>query len=200
MKEYNTCELSQRVQAVKRSPRYSLMIALKKEAINAPFDGVTVKNSQIIEWISKDSSKPGEHRLAWLSRACMRTEAVCLLTVALHANVAKSTLERLHPCSFHITRKHLRRTCNHRSLLHSCTWEPLHFLLGQLHCMEIPSHPEQLQHAAYKQHKTLPGCKQHKTRKHSQKSFCSPAVGAASTSLLGNSALPACCVWHGVTS
>lgn len=115
LKEHNTCDLSQRVQAVKRSPRYSLMIALKEEAINAPFDGVTVKNNQVIEWISKDSSKPGKHHLAWLNTARMHAEPVCLLTVALHIYFANSTLERLLPCSFYDNRDHLRHACTHRS-------------------------------------------------------------------------------------
>ena len=57
--EHNTCDLSQRVQAVKRCPRYSLMIAIKKGAVQPPFDGVTVINSNVIEWLSNDSSKPG---------------------------------------------------------------------------------------------------------------------------------------------
>ena len=59
LKEHNSCELSQRVQAVKRSPRYSLMIAIKQGAIQAPFDGATITNNKVIEWISNDSSKPG---------------------------------------------------------------------------------------------------------------------------------------------
>lgn len=58
--EHNSCELSQRVQAVKRCPRYSLMIAIKKGAVQAPFDGVMVINSKVIEWLSNDSSKPGK--------------------------------------------------------------------------------------------------------------------------------------------
>ena len=63
LKEHNSCDLSQRVQAVKRSPRYSLMVAVRKGAIQAPFDGATVSNNEVIEWISNDSSKPGLHAL-----------------------------------------------------------------------------------------------------------------------------------------
>ena len=59
MQAHNSCALAERVRAVKRSPRYSLMLALKQGAIRAPFDGVTVRNSSIIEWISRDTSKPG---------------------------------------------------------------------------------------------------------------------------------------------
>ena len=59
LQAHSSCELAERVRAVKRSPRYSLMLALKKEAIRAPFDGVTVRSSSIIEWISRDTSKPG---------------------------------------------------------------------------------------------------------------------------------------------
>ena len=59
MQAHSSCVLAERVRAVKRSPRYSLMLALKDGAIQAPFDGVTVRNSSIIEWISRDTSKPG---------------------------------------------------------------------------------------------------------------------------------------------
>ena len=59
MQAHSSCGLAERVRAVKRSPRYSLMLALKEGAIQAPFDGVTVPNSSIIEWISRDTSKPG---------------------------------------------------------------------------------------------------------------------------------------------
>ncbi|CAK0733136.1 hypothetical protein CVIRNUC_000231 [Coccomyxa viridis] len=62
MQAHNFCALAERVRAVKRSPRYSLMLALKQGAIRAPFDGVTVRNSSIIEWISRDTSKPGRER------------------------------------------------------------------------------------------------------------------------------------------
>ena len=59
MQAHNSCALAERIRAVKRSPRYSLMLALREGAICAPFDGVTVRNSSIIEWISRDTSKPG---------------------------------------------------------------------------------------------------------------------------------------------
>ena len=59
MHAHSSCAPAERVRAVKRSPRYSLMLALKEGAIQAPFDGVTVRNSSIIEWISRDTSKPG---------------------------------------------------------------------------------------------------------------------------------------------
>ena len=58
--EHDSCVLSQRVQTVKRCPRYSLMIAIKRGVIQAPFDGATIANSEVIEWLSNDSSKPGE--------------------------------------------------------------------------------------------------------------------------------------------
>ena len=59
MGEQDSCELSQRIQTVKRCPRYSLMIAIKRGPIQAPFDGASVANSNVIEWLSNDSSKPG---------------------------------------------------------------------------------------------------------------------------------------------
>ena len=59
MQAHSSCALAEHVRAVKRSPRYSLMLALKEGAIQAPFDGVTVRNSSIVEWISRDTSKPG---------------------------------------------------------------------------------------------------------------------------------------------
>ncbi len=36
------------------------MIAIKRGAIQAPFDGATIANSEVIEWLSNDSSKPGK--------------------------------------------------------------------------------------------------------------------------------------------
>ncbi|CAL5227026.1 g9920 [Coccomyxa viridis] len=60
--EHDSCVLSQRVQTVKRCPRYSLMIAIKRGVIQAPFDGATIANSEVIEWLSNDSSKPGRER------------------------------------------------------------------------------------------------------------------------------------------
>ena len=59
MQAHNSSALAERIRAVKRSPRYSLMLALREGAIRAPFDGVTVRNSSIVEWISRDTSKPG---------------------------------------------------------------------------------------------------------------------------------------------
>ena len=54
---------------IKGSPRFSLMLALSEGAIRAPFDGATVNNSCTIEWIARDTSKPG--KLLCISATCV---------------------------------------------------------------------------------------------------------------------------------
>lgn len=51
--------LVQRLRRVEKTPVYSLMVALRREELSMPFDGASVANSPAIQWISRDTSKPG---------------------------------------------------------------------------------------------------------------------------------------------
>lgn len=55
------CGLSQQLRSIKGSPRFSLMVALQEGTITAPFHGASVSHSDTIEWVARDSSKPGPH-------------------------------------------------------------------------------------------------------------------------------------------
>ena len=44
------------------SPRLTLMTAFPAGAVQAPFDAVTTRGSDAIEWLSNDSAKPGDQR------------------------------------------------------------------------------------------------------------------------------------------
>ncbi len=50
----------QQMSTVTASPVFSLMVCLHSRAVNAPFDGATVTGSYGIQWIARDSSKPGQ--------------------------------------------------------------------------------------------------------------------------------------------
>ncbi|EIE18846.1 hypothetical protein COCSUDRAFT_45008 [Coccomyxa subellipsoidea C-169] len=52
----------QQMGTVTASPVFSLMVCLDSRAVNAPFDGATVTGSDGIQWVARDSSKPGRER------------------------------------------------------------------------------------------------------------------------------------------
>ncbi len=68
MESYNASTIMQQLCNIKSSPRFSLMLALSEGVIQAPFDGASIENSCTIEWIARDTSKPG--KLLYLS-CCM---------------------------------------------------------------------------------------------------------------------------------
>ena len=60
MQGHNSSSIIQQLCDIRGSPRFSLMLALSQGAIKAPFDGASITNSSSIEWIARDSSKPGK--------------------------------------------------------------------------------------------------------------------------------------------
>lgn len=50
----------QQMATVTASPVFSLMVCLNKGAVDPPFDGAAVSGCDGIQWIARDSSKPGE--------------------------------------------------------------------------------------------------------------------------------------------
>jgi hypothetical protein len=50
----------QRLRSIAKSPVFSLMLALRSDDVAAmPFDAASVSGSAAIQWVSRDSSKPG---------------------------------------------------------------------------------------------------------------------------------------------
>ena len=75
----NACSLNQQLRSIKGSPRFSLMVALRQGTITAPFHGASVSHSDTIEWVARDSSKPGPHichTAVCFVRLAMQLEAV----------------------------------------------------------------------------------------------------------------------------
>ncbi|CAL5226136.1 g8955 [Coccomyxa viridis] len=62
MQSHNSSTIMQQLFNMQGSPRFSLMLALSEGVIRAPFDGASIDNSCTIEWIARDSSKPGRER------------------------------------------------------------------------------------------------------------------------------------------
>lgn len=53
----------QRLKAVQKTPVFSLMVALRMQDLAAMrYDAASVSNSAAIQWVSRDTSKPGELR------------------------------------------------------------------------------------------------------------------------------------------
>jgi predicted NAD/FAD-dependent oxidoreductase len=50
----------QQMGTVTASPVFSLMVCLNKGAVGPPFDSAAVSGCDSIQWIARDSSKPGE--------------------------------------------------------------------------------------------------------------------------------------------
>lgn len=71
LQNHSSNDLSQQLRGMKGSPRFTLMLALRQNAIDAPFDGASVSNSETFEWIARDSSKPGRPFLQWLKHPCV---------------------------------------------------------------------------------------------------------------------------------
>ena len=69
MQGQNSSSIVQQLRNVRGSPRFSLMLALSQGAIKAPFDGASIINSSLIEWLARDSSKPG--KLLYTRSSCM---------------------------------------------------------------------------------------------------------------------------------
>ena len=42
------------------SPLMTLMVAFPRRLASVPFDGAVVTNSPVLEWVARDSSKPGD--------------------------------------------------------------------------------------------------------------------------------------------
>ena len=53
-------EVLQRVNHTGKVPIFSLMIVLKSPAPGQTIDAATVTGSDVIQWLSRDTSKPGE--------------------------------------------------------------------------------------------------------------------------------------------
>ena len=49
----------QQLRTVTGSPVFSLMVCLEKGAVDAPFDGASVASCDVIQWVARDYSKPG---------------------------------------------------------------------------------------------------------------------------------------------
>ncbi len=60
MQSHNSSTIMQQLFNMQGSPRFSLMLALSEGVIRAPFDGASIDNSCTIEWIARDTSKPGK--------------------------------------------------------------------------------------------------------------------------------------------
>ena len=60
MQAHNSSSIMHQLCNMKGSPRFSLMLAVSGDAIKAPFDGASITNSNTIEWIARDTSKPGK--------------------------------------------------------------------------------------------------------------------------------------------
>ena len=71
MEGHNSSTLYQQLSTIKGSPRFSLMLALPEGAMKAPFDGASITHSDSIEWIARDSSKPGMH-FTWMAQVRRR--------------------------------------------------------------------------------------------------------------------------------
>ncbi|BDA48954.1 Renalase [Coccomyxa sp. Obi] len=66
----------QQLRTVTGSPVFSLMVCLERSAVNAPFDGSSVAGCDVIQWVARDSSKPGRERSDGLECwVAMTTEA-----------------------------------------------------------------------------------------------------------------------------
>lgn len=50
----------QQLRTVTGSPVFSLMVCLEKGTVDAPFDGASVAGCDVIQWVARDSSKPGK--------------------------------------------------------------------------------------------------------------------------------------------
>jgi predicted NAD/FAD-dependent oxidoreductase len=46
---------------VRPSPLMTLMVAFPRSLDPIPWDGAVVTNSPVLQWVSRDSSKPGEY-------------------------------------------------------------------------------------------------------------------------------------------
>jgi predicted NAD/FAD-dependent oxidoreductase len=51
--------VTQQLRKVKAVPVFSLLLCVERKDMLVPFDGAAVCNSDTIQWVARDTSKPG---------------------------------------------------------------------------------------------------------------------------------------------